>query len=103
MKLKGLFSAAVITTSLLVAGAANAASNTINVGVIAGAEAQVAEVADSDVGVVAYVSCNPISFARDAAMLTEAGYSLEHLRVVDQFKWSSHVEIVSKFLLKSQR
>lgn len=45
MKLKGLFSAAVITTSLLVAGVANAASNTINVGVIAGAEAQVAEVA----------------------------------------------------------
>ena len=45
MKLKNLFSAAAITTSLLLAGTANAASNTINVGVIAGAEAQVAEVA----------------------------------------------------------
>ncbi|OEF23898.1 methionine ABC transporter substrate-binding lipoprotein MetQ [Vibrio rumoiensis] len=45
MKLKSLFSAAAITTSLLLAGTANAADNTINVGVIAGAEAQVAEVA----------------------------------------------------------
>lgn len=45
MKLKNLFSAAVITTSLLLTGTASAADNTINVGVIAGPEAQVAEVA----------------------------------------------------------
>lgn len=45
MKLKSLFSAAAVATSLLLTGAANAADNTINVGVIAGPEAQVAEVA----------------------------------------------------------
>lgn len=45
MKLKSLISAAAVATSLLLTGAANAAENTINVGVIAGPEAQVAEVA----------------------------------------------------------
>lgn len=45
MKLKSLFSAAAVATSLLLTGTANAADNTINVGVIAGPEAQVAEVA----------------------------------------------------------
>ena len=67
----------------------------------AGAEAQIEQICTAKVPLIAYVSCNPISFARDAAKLAEAGYTLEHLRVVDQFKWSSHVEIVSKFLLKS--
>ncbi|MFK7939616.1 MAG: class I SAM-dependent RNA methyltransferase [Roseovarius sp.] len=64
----------------------------------AGAEAQIAELTQSDVPVIAYVSCNPVSFARDAAQLVQAGFTLAQIRVVDQFKWSPHVEIVSKFL-----
>lgn len=67
----------------------------------AGAEAQIAELAQSQVPVIAYVSCNPVSFARDAAQLCLAGYELAQIRVVDQFKWSAHVEIASTFLMKS--
>lgn len=67
----------------------------------AGAEAQIAEIAQARIPVVAYVSCNPVSFARDAAKLVQAGYELSALRVIDQFKWSAHVEISSQFRLKS--
>ncbi|MEQ9260274.1 MAG: class I SAM-dependent RNA methyltransferase [Roseovarius sp.] len=63
----------------------------------AGAEAQIAELAQSDVPVIVHVSCNPVSFARDAATLVAQGYRLEELRVVDQFLWSSHVELVAAF------
>ncbi len=63
----------------------------------AGARAQVAEIARSTVGRVVYVSCNPSSWARDAAVLTEAGFRLAKLRPVGQFRWSTHVELVSYF------
>lgn len=66
----------------------------------AGAEAQTAEIAMSGVPRIAYVSCNPVSFARDAEILSRAGYALDRIRVVDQFRWSPHVEIVSNFSLK---
>ncbi len=65
----------------------------------AGAEAQVAELANARVPRIAYVSCNPVSYARDAARLISAGYSLDWVRVVDQFRWSTHVELVSQFTL----
>lgn len=63
----------------------------------AGAEAQVAELARAHVPRIAYVSCNPVTFARDAAQLTEAGYRLEWVQVVDQFRWSAHVELAALF------
>ncbi len=63
----------------------------------AGARAQVAEIARSSVGRVVYVSCNPSSWARDAAVLVEAGFRLVKLRPVGQFRWSTHVELVSYF------
>ncbi len=63
----------------------------------AGARAQVAEIARSTVGRVVYVSCNPSSWARDAATLAEAGFRLVKLRPVGQFRWSSHVELASYF------
>jgi 23S rRNA (uracil1939-C5)-methyltransferase len=63
----------------------------------AGARAQVAQIAASTVGRVVYVSCNPSSWARDAATLAEAGFRLEKLRPVGQFRWSTHVELVSLF------
>ncbi len=63
----------------------------------AGAEAQVDELATSDVPRIAAVSCNPVTFARDAEVLTKAGYRLEWLVVVDQFRWSPHVELAGCF------
>ena len=63
----------------------------------AGAAAQVAELAKAQVAKIAYVSCNPVTFARDARVLTEAGYSLDWVQVVDQFRWSAHTELVASF------
>ena len=66
----------------------------------AGAEAQVGTLAKAGVPVIAYVSCNPVTFARDAKVLVQAGYTLASVQVVDQFRWSSHVELVGKFELR---
>jgi 23S rRNA (uracil1939-C5)-methyltransferase len=63
----------------------------------AGAEAQARELAKSKVPVVVAVSCEPRTFARDAAILIAGGYRLEKLTPVDQFAWSSHVEVVGVF------
>ena len=63
----------------------------------AGAEAQVSQIAQARVPVLAYVSCNPISFARDARHLVDNGYALNWIRAVDQFRWSSHVELIAEF------
>jgi 23S rRNA (uracil1939-C5)-methyltransferase len=62
----------------------------------AGAEAQVAQLA-AGVPRIAHVSCNPVTFAREAESLCQAGYRLTRLRVVDQFSWSTHVELVAGF------
>lgn len=63
----------------------------------AGAEAQVAELAKSRVPRIAYVSCNPVTFARDAQVLVNAGFTLDWVQVVDQFRWSAHVELAACF------
>ena len=63
----------------------------------AGAEAQVAEIAASKVATVAMVSCNPVTFARDAKTLIDAGFTLGPVTVVDQFRWSHHTEVVAAF------
>lgn len=63
----------------------------------AGAEAQMGEIARSSVPRVSAVSCNPITFARDARILLDAGYSLTRLVIVDQFRWSTHVELTAHF------
>ncbi|MBM0169029.1 class I SAM-dependent RNA methyltransferase [Altererythrobacter sp. C41] len=64
----------------------------------AGARDQVARLAESTVPRIAYVSCNPSSWARDAARLVDAGYRLERVRPVGQFVWSTHVELASLFV-----
>lgn len=63
----------------------------------AGAKEQVAQLAASTVTDIAYVSCNPASFARDAKMLVEAGYRLQRVWPVGQFRWSTHIELVGHF------
>lgn len=65
----------------------------------AGAEAQIIEIAKAKVPVVAAISCNPVTFARDAAILTNAGYTLDWIQPIDQFRWSPHVELAARFSL----
>ena len=63
----------------------------------AGAREQVMQLAASNAPVIAYISCNPASFARDAVHLIGGGYRLESVRPVGQFRWSTHVELVGIF------
>ena len=65
----------------------------------AGAEAQVAALAAARVPVIAMVSCNPVTFARDARALVAAGYGIDWVQLVDQFRWSAHVELAARLSL----
>jgi len=63
----------------------------------AGAKEQAALLARSAVPRLVCVSCNPATFARDAALLTEGGYRFDWIEPVGQFRWSTHVELVGAF------
>ncbi|PFG61554.1 23S rRNA (uracil1939-C5)-methyltransferase [Thioclava sp. ES.031] len=63
----------------------------------AGAQAQIAEIAASKLKRLVHVSCNPVTFARDAETLIAAGFTLDKLLVVDQFRFSAHVELAALF------
>lgn len=63
----------------------------------AGAEAQVRELAASKVRKVVMVACDARTFARDAALLVNAGFTLSDLVALDQFVWSAHIEIAATF------
>jgi 23S rRNA (uracil1939-C5)-methyltransferase len=62
-----------------------------------GAEAQARALAASRVAVVAAISCNAESFARDARILVEGGYAIGEVTPLDQFRFSPHVEIIATF------
>jgi len=61
----------------------------------AGAEDQSKQIARSDVPLVAAVSCNPVTLARDLRILLDGGYALKSVTPIDQFLWSPHVEAVA--------
>ncbi|RWX05979.1 class I SAM-dependent RNA methyltransferase [Rhizobium hidalgonense] len=61
----------------------------------AGAEFQCKELARSAVKKIAAVSCNPLTLARDLAILVEGGYRITGVTPIDQFLWTSHVEVVA--------
>ncbi|MDF3033105.1 MAG: hypothetical protein K0R76_59 [Alphaproteobacteria bacterium] len=63
----------------------------------AGAETQTRALAISAVPTLIYVSCNPLTFARDARLLVEGGYRIETIQPLDQFRWTVHVEAIAKF------
>lgn len=63
----------------------------------AGAAAQVPHIARAKVPTVIYVSCDPVSLGRDAAVLRAAGYRLEQATPIDQFLWSARLETVAVF------
>jgi 23S rRNA (uracil1939-C5)-methyltransferase len=63
-----------------------------------GAAAQIAYLSKSKVKLIAYVSCNPGTFARDAKALVQTGYKLIKLKAIDQFLWSEHIELIAIFV-----
>ena len=63
----------------------------------AGAKEQTALLAASPVPAIAAISCNPATFARDAALMIEGGYRLDWVQPVGQFRWSTHVELAARF------
>ena len=63
----------------------------------AGAEQQVRQLVGSAVQRIAFVSCNPGTFARDARLLADGGYKLDWARPVGQFRWSTHIELAAAF------
>ena len=63
----------------------------------AGAIEQTRQLPGTKAAVVVGVSCNPVTFARDARILMDGGFRLERVTPVDQFLWSAHVELVGIF------
>lgn len=62
-----------------------------------GAEAQSHELAKSHIKRISSVSCNPRTFSRDAKILVDSGFKLDWVQPIDQFLWSSHIELVAQF------
>lgn len=67
----------------------------------AGAPEQAKALASGKVPLLIGVSCNPATFARDARILVDGGYRLDSVKVIDQFIWSHHVELVAGFSKRS--
>jgi 23S rRNA (uracil1939-C5)-methyltransferase len=62
-----------------------------------GAKVQTQQLAQSPVATIAMVSCNPATFARDARILKQSGFTLASVQGIDQFLWSQHLEIIAVF------
>ncbi len=43
---------------------------------------------------VVYISCNPVTLARDLEQLTKKGYKVKDVIPVDMFPWTTHVEVI---------
>jgi 23S rRNA (uracil1939-C5)-methyltransferase len=63
----------------------------------AGADAQMRHLAASAIGTIAAISCDPGTFARDARILIDGGYDLRSVEIIDQFVWSTHIELIAHF------
>ena len=63
----------------------------------AGASSQAGRITAARIPLVVAVSCNPTTFARDAKLLIDGGYTMEKVVPVDQFLWTAHLELVAVF------
>ena len=63
----------------------------------AGALEQTQQLPGTKAQTIVGVSCNPQTFARDARVLVDAGFRLEKVTPIDQFIWSTHIELVGVF------
>jgi 23S rRNA (uracil1939-C5)-methyltransferase len=54
--------------------------------------------ATSKLARIAYISCDAETFARDARVLIDGGFVLKRVMPVDQFLWSSHIELAAAFV-----
>lgn len=61
------------------------------------ADGVVDDIAQTNAATVAYVSCDPATWARDVARFEQAGYRLRSAQPVDLFPQTFHVEVVSFF------
>lgn len=61
----------------------------------AGAKEQAQALAASRAPRLAYVSCNPSSFARDVKVMVDGGWQVDWIQPVGQFRWSTHVELAA--------
>ena len=63
----------------------------------AGAHNQISEIIKSDLQKLVMISCNQVTFAKDSRRLVEAGFTMGIVTQVDQFLFSSHLEIITVF------
>jgi len=47
---------------------------------------------------ITYLSCNPMTFRRDALSIIRMGYGLEQLQAFDLFPGTYHLEILGTFV-----
>ncbi|MBF0261958.1 MAG: hypothetical protein HQL97_09020, partial [Magnetococcales bacterium] len=68
-----------------------------------GAESVCRRAAVTRTGGLVYISCDPATFARDAATLIAGGYGLEQVQPIDLFPNTRHVELVARFTRMTNR
>ena len=63
----------------------------------AGAVGAIEQIAGLSPARILYVSCNPLTFARDAKVLLACGYQLDKISAMDMFPQTSHLELMALF------
>lgn len=62
-----------------------------------GARKQIEEIASSSIKNIIVISCDMKSFCQDAKILVENGFNIDKITIIDQFYYTSHIEIVTIF------